>query len=154
MLEIVPSLIKNINSTTLYHIYKSVIYDDYLEYKYIQNNIPVDINIFYACVIPLVYIKRSITNKVNVKYNRYISRSIIQIHNQNILQDNTVLYLNILKHIHKCISDICADRRIIIKNYLDKIEIKTLEKQMKVFNFYYNKNMNKNQLTKILKSIS
>jgi len=154
MLEIVPSLIKNINSTTLYHIYKSVIYDDYIEYKYIQNNIPVDINIFYACVIPLVYIKRSITNKVNVKYNRYISRSIIQIHNQNILQDNTVIYLNILKHIHKCISDICADRRTIIKNDLDKIEIKTLEKQMKVFNFYYNKNMNKNQLTKILKSIS
>ena len=36
----------------------------------------------------------------------------------------------------------------------DLAEIKTLEKQMKVFNFYYNKNMNKNQLTKILKSIS
>ena len=118
------------------------------EYKYIQNNIVVDISIFYSCVIPIIHIKRLINKPLKLKYNRYISRSIIQIHNQNILQDNTVLYLNILKTMYKSITTEVTNID------LDNINMKTLEKQMKVFNYYYNKNMNKKQFTKIIKSIS
>ena len=119
-----------------------------MEYKYIQNNIVVDISIFYSCVIPIIHIKRLINKPLKLKYNRYISRSIIQIHNQNILQDKTVLYLNILKTMYKSITTEVTNID------LDNINMKTLEKQMKVFNYYYNKNMNKKQFTKIIKSIS
>lgn len=147
VLENIPSLIK-LKSSTLYDIYKSVIVNDYMEYKYIQNNIVVDISIFYSCVIPIIHIKRLINKPLKLKYNRYISRSIIQIHNQNILQDNTVLYLNILKTMYKSITTEVTNID------LDNINMKTLEKQMKVFNYYYNKNMNKKQFTKIIKSIS
>ena len=148
MLENIPSLIK-LKSTTLYDIYKSVLVNDYMEYKYIQNNMDINISIFYSCVIPSIYTKRHINNMVKLKYNRYISRSIIQIHNQNILQDNTVLYLGKIKDMYK---SLIGDN--IIKIDLNNIDMKTLEKQMKVFNYYYNKNMNKKQFTKIIKSIS
>jgi len=147
MLENIPSLIK-LKSSVLYEIYKSVIVNDSMEYKYIQNNIDADVSVFYSCVIPTIHIKRNINNMVKLKYNRYISRSIIQIHNQNILQDNTVLYLNILKTMYKSITT------EVDKIDLESINMKTLEKQMKVFNYYYNKNMNKKQFTKIIKSIS
>ena len=36
---------------------------------------------------------------------------------------------------------------------LNNVNLKTLEKQMKIFNYYYNKNMNKKQFTKIIKNL-
>ena len=36
-----------------------------------------------------------------IKYNTYISRSMIQIHNQNIIGSHSTLYLNLLKDIYK-----------------------------------------------------
>jgi hypothetical protein len=150
MLENIPVLIKNITATVLYGIYNSVIYDDYIEYKYIQYNIDIDVRIYYSCVVPLLKIKHyidSIDNIVKLKYNRYISRSIIQIHNQTILRDATVLYLGIIKDMYKSLTD----NNVIVN--VDNIDLKTLEKQMKVYNYYYNKNMNKKQFTKIIKNI-
>ena len=41
------------------------------------------------CTCPLLSIKPFINNIVKLKYNKYISRSIIQIHNQTILKDET-----------------------------------------------------------------
>lgn len=147
IIENIPYLIKLLNYKILYHSYKSVIYDDYIEYKYIQNNIDVDVRIFYSCVYPLVNIKPFIDNIVKLKYNKYISRSIIQIHNQTILRDETELYLSIIHGMYKSLTD----GNINIK--LNGVNLKTLEKQMKVFNYYYNKNMNKKQFTKIIKNL-
>uniref|UniRef100_A0A6C0CD25 Uncharacterized protein n=1 Tax=viral metagenome TaxID=1070528 RepID=A0A6C0CD25_9ZZZZ len=146
-LENIPYLIKPLNNNILYDNYKSVVYDDYIEYKYIQNNIDVDVRIFYSCVYPLLNIKSYINNMVKLKYNKYISHSIIQIHNQTILRDETELYLGIVSNMYKSLTD--DDITI----NLDNINLKTLEKQMKVFNYYYNKNMNKKQFTKIIKNL-
>jgi len=147
ILENIPYLIKLLNYNNLYDSYKSVIYDDYIEYKYIQNNIDVDVRIFYSCVYPLLTIKSFINNIVKLKYNKYISRSIIQIHNQTILRDETELYLGIINSMYKSLTN--ADINI----NLNDVNLKTLEKQMKVFNYYYNKNMNKKQFTKIIKNL-
>ena len=147
ILENIPYLIKLFNYKILYDSYKSVVYDDYIEYKYIQNNIDIDVQIFYSCVYPLLIIKPFINNIVKLKYNKYISRSIIQIHNQSILRDETELYLGIVSNMYKSLTD--DDITI----NLDNINLKTLEKQMKVFNYYYNKNMNKKQFTKIIKNL-
>ena len=84
---------------------------------------------------------------VKLKYNKYISRSIIQIHNQTILKDETELYLGIVNNMYKSLTN--GD----INVKLDDVNLKTLEKQMKVFNYYYNKNMNKKQFTKIIKNL-
>ena len=147
ILENIPYLIKLLNYNILHDSYKSVIYDDYIEYKYIQNNIDVDVRIFYSCVYPLLSIKPFINNIVKLKYNKYISRSIIQIHNQTILRDETELYLGIVKNMYKSLTN--GD----INVKLHDVNLKTLEKQMKVFNYYYNKNMNKKQFTKIIKNL-
>ena len=147
ILENIPYLIKLLNYNILYDSYKSVIYDDYIEYKYIQNNIDVDVRIFYSCVYPLLSIKPFINNIVKLKYNKYISRSIIQIHNQTILRDETELYIGLIYSMYKSLTN----DDINIK--LDDINLKTLEKQMKVFNYYYNKNMNKKQFIKIIKNL-
>ena len=147
ILENIPYLIKLLNYNILYDSYKSVIYDDYIEYKYIQNNIDVDVRIFYSCVYPLLSIKPFINNITKLKYNKYISRSIIQIHNQTILSDETELYLGIIYAMYKSLTN--GDINI----KLNDVNLKTLEKQMKVFNYYYNKNMNKKQFTKIIKNL-
>ena len=146
-LENIPYLIKSMNYKILYDSYKSVIYDDYIEYKYIQNNIDVDVRIFYSCIYPLLTIRPFINNIVKLKYNKYISHSIIQIHNQTILRDETELYLGVIHCMYKSLTN----NDINIK--LDDVNLKTLEKQMKVFNYYYNKNMNKKQFTKIIKNL-
>jgi len=147
ILENIPYLIKSLNYNILYDSYKSVIYDDYIEYKYIQNNIDVDVRIYYACVYPLLKIKPYIDNIIKLKYNKYISRSIIQIHNQSILGDEYELYISIIKRMYKSLTS--DDMNI----NLDNVNLKTLKKQMKVFNYYYNKNMNKKQFMKIIKNL-
>lgn len=147
MIENLSTVSKSIRTDILYASYRSVIYGDYIDYKYIQNNIDIDIRIVFSCVIPLLIIKPYIDNVINLKYNKYISRSIIQIHNQVILRDETEIYLGIIKNMYKSLTD----DDIIIN--LDNIDLKTLEKQMKVFNYYYNKNMNKKQFTKIIKNL-
>ena len=147
ILENIPYLIKQLNYNIIYDSYKSVLYDDYIEYKYIQNNIDVDVGIFYSCVYPIITMKHYINNMVKLKYNKYISHSIIQIHNQNILRDETELYIGIINSMYKSLT---VDG---ISINLDNVVMKTLEKQMKVFNYYYNKNMNKKQFTKIIKNL-
>ena len=129
--------------------------DDYMEYKYIQNNLDLELRLYYSCIKPIYCIKQNPIKINKLKYNTYVSRSIIQIHNQCILQNNTVIYLDLLKMIYEHIIDINNDELEDIKIYIQEnnINLKTLEKQMKVFNYYYNKQMNKKQFTKIIKSI-
>jgi hypothetical protein len=149
LLENIPYLVKKLNKKNLNEIYKSVCINDYMEYKYIQNNLDIDIRIYYSCIKPLFHIKQNPIMINKLRYNTYVSRSIIQIHNQIILRNNTVIYLSLLKKIYNNdkLQDIKHDIQI------NNINIKTLEKQIKVFNYYYNKKINKKQFTKIIKSI-
>ena len=69
--------------------------------------------------------------------------------------EQKTIYLELLKKIYNHISDINNGKLEDIKKYIQEndINLKTLEKQMKVFNYYYHKQMNKKQFTKIIKSI-
>ena len=155
LLENIPYIIKDSNKKNIYDIYKSICIDDYMEYKYIQNNLDLELRLYYSCIKPIYCIKQNPIKINKLKYNTYVSRSIIQIHNQCILQNNTVIYLDLLKMIYNHIIDINNDKLEDIKIYIQEnnINLKTLEKQMKVFNYYYHKQMNKKQFTKIIKSI-
>lgn len=155
LLENIPYVIKDINKKNIYDIYESVCIDDYMEYKYIQNNLDLEMRLYYSCIKPINCIKKKSIKINKLKYNTYVSRSIIQIHNQCILQNNTVVYLDLLHKFYNHITDINNNKLEDIKYYIQKndINLKTLEKQMKVFNYYYHKQMNKKQFTKIIKSI-
>ena len=111
---------------------------------------------FYSCVLPLFYIKQTPLQLTKIKYNTYISRSIIQIHNQSILRGKTTIYLSLVKDIYNYISN--YQNKITIDD-IDKkireqlIDLKTLEKQIKVFNYYYKKELTKKQFTKVCKQL-
>jgi hypothetical protein len=160
ILENIPTIVNHISARRIHHMYKSACIGDYIEYKYIHTNIDLDLRVFYACVLPIHQLKHapeqgSFTN--TLKYNTYISRSIIQIHNQSILQNNTVIYLRLLSYIYEMISSYKSDiTPHMLQEYIHThaINLKTLEKQMKVFNYYYHKQMNKKQFTKITKQLT
>ncbi len=156
LLENIPYIIKDSNIKNIYDIYESVCIDDYMEYKYIQNNLDLELRLYYSCIKPIYCIKQNPIKINKLKYNTYVSRSIIQIHNQCILQNNTVIYLDLLKKVYNHIIDINNNKLEDIKIYIkeNNINLKTLEKQMKVFNYYYHKEMNKKQFTKIIKNIN
>lgn len=139
----------------MFDIYKSICVDDYIEYKYLQYNLDLDTRVFFSCVVPLHYIKKEVINISDVKYNTYISRSMIQIHNQSILNNQTNMYMDLLKNMYEYISSYTINdttiKDIINKNNFD---MKTLEKQIKVFNYYYNKTLTKKQVTKLLKQVT
>jgi hypothetical protein len=106
--------------------------------------------------LPLFYIKQSPLTLTKIKYNTYISRSIIQIHNQSILQGKTMVYLSLVKDIYNYISN--YQNKITLDDISKKItnqmiDLKTLEKQIKVFNYYYKKELTKKQFTKICKQL-
>tara|TARA_B100002019_G_C21022986_1_gene475811 strand:- start:184 stop:513 length:330 start_codon:yes stop_codon:yes gene_type:complete len=108
-------------------------------------------------VLPLTYLKQLPLTLTKVKYNTYISRSIIQIHNQTILKGETVIYLSILKDIYNYISNYNTDvsiDKINTKLRSQMIDLKTLEKQIKVFNYYYNKEFTKKQFSKVCKQLT
>lgn len=155
IIENIPFIIKNLNPSLLYNIYKNICIDDYLQYKYIYINIPLDIKVFNSCVIPILNSKQKLIplNK-KLKYNSYISKSIIQINNQNILKGDPIDYLNILISLYDYKLgeqiDIKKLKQILLGNSFNK---KILEKQMKLFNYYYHKLFTKNQVNKILKEV-
>ena len=127
---------------------------DYIECKYLDKNIDIDILLFFICVKPYIHIKHNIiTKNYKYKYNSYIGRSIIQIHNQSISNTN-IDYISLLHTLYKydvlLNIDISSIPSILSKSNFD---IKVLEKQIKLYNYYYGKIMTKKQLNKILKSI-
>jgi gluconate kinase len=142
--------------STLYTIYESICIQDYIESKYISYCIDIDILIFFGCVLPHTYLKDNIklSKLYKFKYNSYIGRSLIQIHNQYLLSKSTINYIQLLYDLYKYYIDPTIDSSNVYKMItLDMFDMKILEKQMKVFNYYYNKIMTKKQLQKILSSI-
>ena len=160
ILENLPYIIKNINPSLLYSIYKTICIDDYIEYKYLYLNLNLDTRIFYACINPLLKIKNKISLPKNYtfKYNSYISKSMIQIHNQTILNESSINYLELLHNVYNFHYlqniDKNALKTTIHNDLLNQHFNQTiLEKQLKVFNYYYHKSVTKKSLIKILKEL-
>lgn len=158
LIENIGLFTKDIKRSNLLSIYQSICLDDYIQYKYIQNNIDMQLLIYYSCVSPLYMIKQMnlMNQPFTIKYNTYISRSMIQIHNQNIIGSHSTLYLNLLKDIYKFLCCLNSDIKlndIKHKIQMNKLDIKVLEKQIKVFNYYYNKRFDKKKFLGICKLI-
>tara|TARA_B100000073_G_scaffold334349_1_gene326816 strand:- start:33 stop:1154 length:1122 start_codon:yes stop_codon:yes gene_type:complete len=136
----------------LYDIYKSICISDMLENKYLENNVDIDILLLYSCIIPSITIKNNrIYKKVKLNYNKYISHSLIQIHNQSLLSSFNYLELLNLLYLHK-LSDNTKHILTMINN--SEYNINILFKQIKVYNYFYNKNITKKYITQTLKNIS
>lgn len=155
LVENIPTVCTTISNSQLYNIYKSLCIDDYIEYKYIQYNPSLEVKIFYSCIYPFFEIKKSPIRINKLKYNTYISRSIIQIHNQTILRDRTVFYLQVLQYIYNKINNYDISNSY-ISSYIKEhcITPKILEKQIKVFNYYYTAQMTKKHFTKMMNQLS
>lgn len=151
LLENTPSILKKITSHKLYDIYKNYCLYDMYEYKYINKDIDIDILRLFSCVIPSYHLKQSIKpiNKYKFKYNSYISKSLIQINNQSLLTDFDYIKFLHLLYLSQT-KDTIQEAKQMISFY--KPEIKTLEKQIKVYNYYYNKQLNRKIVNKILKT--
>ena len=150
MLENTGILLRNY--TKLYDIYKYICYSDMLDTKYIDHSINYDIPTLYSCIIPNYYIRKNkIYKKITCNYNKYISKSLIQIHNQSLL--SSFDYITLLQFLH---SNQFKDCKNEINQLVNKSDYDQgiLLKQMKVYNYYYNKNMTKKYILKTLKNIS
>jgi len=161
LLENIPSLIRNNYIHTLYSVYEAICIGDYIESKYLDKNLDMDIAILFLCVKPYFYTKGSMPIHTNYKYkyNSYIGRSIIQINNQSILSSSSIDYMKLLTNLYGYGVLLSSSKSDIINNIhsirSDKeFNIKILEKQIKVFNYYYNKTMTRKQLHKLLKHIN
>jgi ABC-type oligopeptide transport system ATPase subunit len=154
ILENAPHIIRTNLIDTLYQIYNSICIGDSIEVKYIDKSIDNDILILFCCYVPYKYMTSnpvSITN-YTFKYNSYISKSLIQIHNQTLLSVSSVDYIKLVDLFYQYnLKDTSKE----IQEMISFVEFntKTLEKQMKVYNYYYNKQLTKKYINKILKTI-
>ena len=159
LLENISFVIKKNYLPTLYSVYESMCMGDYTESKYLDKNLDMDIAIFFFCVKPYLHSIGNVIINTNYKYkyNAYIGRSIIQINNQSMLSYSDIGYMDLLKTLYRCDTSLGIDKSDII----DSIKIisqtdfdtKVLERQIKLFNYYYNKNMTRKQVNKILKTL-
>ena len=162
ILENVPSMIyKKDLINILSKIYESICISDNLESTYYTNNENAIQHItFNSCVIPYKILVNKKKNNSTLRYNSYISKSLIQIHNQTLVSslpkllftDDIIFYLYLLNY-YSTKGGITIYHWLSIIHKINKIDIKILEKQLKVFNYYYNTNVTRNKLTKILNSI-
>jgi len=152
ILENTPFIIKPYDINILAKVYSSVCMGDFIESKYIDKNIDLEVILLFSCILPRNYIYSRIhLNKDYIfKFNSYISKSLIQIHNQSLL--STIDYMNILKVIYE---SQLKDKLYEIKEKISffEFDMKTLYKQIKVYNYYFNKDLTKKYVTKIFKSI-
>jgi len=154
MLENVPYIVKKDYISALYAMYESICTGDYTESKYIDKGIDIDVLVFYSCVHPYKRIcdNISISKRYEPTYNSYIGRSLIQIHNQSLLSNTNVDYLHILCKLHEYDTNGEIDNTLI--DAIQVLDSRILEKQMKVYNYYYNKTMTKKQLVSMMKNFN
>jgi len=152
ILENTPFIVKSYDLDIINKVYASFCMGDSIESKYIDKNIELDTLILYSCIIPRNYAYSTIYLNKNYKfkYNSYISKSLIQIHNQSLLY--SMDYMDILNLIYDYQ---LKDTTYEIKEKISFFEFdrKTLDKQIKVFNYYFNKSLTKKQVNKLLKYI-
>lgn len=162
ILENVPYMIyKKDLINIISKIYESICISDNLESTYYTNHENAIQHItFNSCVIPYKILVNKKKNNSTLRYNSYISKSLIQIHNQTLVSslptllftDDIIFYLYLLNY-YSTKGGITIYHWLSIIHKINKIDIKILEKQLKVFNYYYNTNVTRNKLTKILNSI-
>jgi hypothetical protein len=152
ILENISYILRTNYLDIMYNVYESVCIGDYTESKYIDKVQDNSIILFYICVCPIIYLYEniSIRKQYKFKYNSYIGKSLIQIHNQNLTCSSPIDYLYILSLIYKSNVSITQDYNISQLKEID-FDPKILEKQIKVFNYYYNKQLTKKDVIKILK---
>ena len=162
ILENVSSMVyKKDLISILSKIYESICISDNLESTYYTNHENAIQHItFNSCVIPYKILVNNKKNNSTLKYNSYISKSLIQIHNQTLVSslpkllftDDIIFYIYLLNY-YSTKGGITIYHWLSIIHKINKIDIKILEKQLKVFNYYYKTNVTRNKLTKILNSI-
>lgn len=162
ILENVTSMIyKKDLINILSKIYESICISDNLESTYYTNHENAIQHItFNSCVIPYKILVNKKKNNSTLRYNSYISKSLIQIHNQTLVSslpkllftDDIIFYLYLLNY-YSTKGGITVYHWLSIIHKINKIDIKILEKQLKVFNYYYNTNVTRNKLNKLLTSI-
>lgn len=150
LLENSPTILNN--KEHLYSIYKSICISDMYETKYIDKSIELNFFIYLACVIPSLYLRRYRSYKhTPFIYNKYVSKSLIQIHNQSLLSSFNYIELLNLIYNHQLVDNSEKIGLLIQHKEYDK---NTLLKQIKVYNYFYNKNITKKYIVKTLKNIS
>jgi hypothetical protein len=154
ILENTPSILRINYLDTLYHVYESICMGDYIESKYLDKCLDPDTILLYICVCPIIYLYGNIRIRKQYKftYNSYIGKSLIQIHNQNLITNSQIDYLYILSLIYKSTVSTTIQG---IDQLIQEIDFdpKILEKQIKVFNYYYNKQLTRKHLSKVLKTV-
>ena len=147
--------IKFNNIKYILEIYKSLcIYDNYHNFK-ITNNLynNTNISIIYSILIPFYYIKNFNILLANIKYNKYISKSVIYTHNILINNDiyKSYIYYDILLRLLYNFNDININKfKIIFKRY--NCNIKTFNFYIKLANIIYNKKLNNVNYIKYIKT--
>ena len=106
----------------------------------------------YHIIIPLFYIKQIDFNVNTMEYNKYISRSIIYTHNQNLLNNSSINY-KIIMELYELIKIYSEEIDFIekskylysIKNYIssNKITINVYKKFIKYYEWLYKKSIKK-----------
>ena len=154
ILENSPYILRTNYLNTLYHVYESLCIGDYIESKYLDKCLDPDIILLYVCVCPIIYLYGNISIRKQYKftYNSYIGKSLIQIHNQNLITNSQIDYLYLLSLIYKSTVSTTTEEHLSQLKEIDFVP-KILEKQIKVFNYYYNKQLTRKHVSKVLKTI-
>ena len=145
-------IIPNNDITTINTLYKNICISDNFDFKYIKYTESIKYIIFYfSCIYP-VY-KQLIMNKsIKLNYTNYISTSILQVYNKKIIYTSEIsnkispmYYLWLLD-----VYNILKYNYILIELHKFTFETNILEKQLKIYNYFYNKNITKNKLLSML----
>lgn len=138
----------------LCELYKYICISDNIDNKYIsQYSSLKEINYFYSCIYP-IYMKIK-TDNIKLTYTNYISTGILQIHNKNSIyisesmnKISIIYYLYLLEQ-YSITNDEQINQQL--KHY--SFDTKLLEKQLKLYNYFYNKTINKKKLLSMIKQV-
>lgn len=152
LLENISHLIKELTPSVIFAIYQSICIDDSMQTKYLPYDLPNAMYCLYSCVIPKYYMKSKIPSHFKFKYNSYVSRSIIQIHHQQLTYSQPYDLLDLLYRLYMWEffqKEISKTHRFQLITTTQSI----LEKQLKSFNYVYNKAWTKPKLKKAIKNL-
>jgi len=152
ILENAPSIINPHDIGILTKVCASICTSDSMESKYIDKDIEIDTFILLSCVIPRNYLYPCVSYTKNYKfiYNSYISKSLVQIHNQSLL--SSIDYMTILDMVYKHQSKDMT-HEIKEKISFSEFDSRVLTKQIKVYNYYLKTDLTRRQVDKTLEAI-
>lgn len=152
LLENLSQLMYHLDPSVLFEIYRSVCIDDFIQTKYISYSLPSYLCVLYSCYTPRQFMKQTLTDKFQFVYNSYLSRSIIQVYNQQLIRSSRYPYLTMLLELYNGSLLGKEVSKGVIEQW-KSCDIKIAEKQLKLFNYLYNKTWSKTKLQKAIKNI-